>query len=43
MQGRETPLHEAAKEGSLEVVKLLLDKGAEVNAKDNVVSYHDTA
>ena len=42
MQDGWTPLHWAAQKGSLEVVKLLLDKGVDVNAKTNV-SYHDTA
>jgi phosphopantetheine adenylyltransferase len=31
-----TPLHCAAESGSLDVLKLLLDKGAKVNAEDNV-------
>jgi ankyrin repeat protein len=28
-----TPLHEAAKEGDVEMVKLLIERGADVNAK----------
>lgn len=33
-ESKETPLHIAAREGFLKVAKLLLDNGAEVNAKD---------
>ncbi len=32
--GKSTPLHHAAGFGSLEIVKLLLDKGADINAKN---------
>jgi len=31
-----TPLHSAAKKGSLEVVRLLLESGADIHRKNNV-------
>jgi ankyrin len=34
-QNSSTPLHFAAREGQLDIVKLLLDKGANVDAKDS--------
>ncbi len=36
MQGELTPLHVAADEGHTEVAALLLDKGADIEAKDDV-------
>jgi len=33
----QTPLHCAARYGRIEFVQLLLDRGAEVNVKDNTV------
>lgn len=42
-EGRMTILHEAAKAGSVEVVELLLQKGADhlVNARDKVCGLYD--
>ena len=37
-QGDRTPLCVAARSGSEEIVKLLIKKGADVNAKDGLVS-----
>ena len=34
MEGRGTPLHEAAREGHLEIVKLLIENGAEASVRD---------
>ena len=44
MQDKATPLHFAASSGSTSVVKLLLDKGAIINAMDMVsnVQGYDT-
>ena len=36
LQGHETPLHHAARGGHTDVVQLLIDKGADINAKDEV-------
>ena len=33
------PLHTASKNGKKEIVKLLLEKGANIEAKDNVVIF----
>ena len=33
-----TPLNDAASQGRTEIVKMLLEKGADVNASNNVVS-----
>ena len=35
-QGGDTPLHYASLEGRLDCVRLLLDRGAHIEAKDNV-------
>ena len=35
-QGDDTPLHVALRSGSEEIVKFLIEKGADVNAKDQV-------
>ena len=35
-QDGRTALHIAAKNGNIEVARLLLDKGADVNSRDNV-------
>ena len=32
----QTPLHEASREGHLETVRLFLEQGADVNARDKV-------
>lgn len=34
MEGRGAPLHEAAREGHLEIVKLLIEHGADINTRD---------
>ena len=36
LQDHQTPLHWAAMRGHTDVVKLLIEKGADVNAKDKV-------
>ena len=36
LQDHDTPLHDAAREGYTDVVQLLIDKGADINAKDSV-------
>ena len=36
LQNHETPLHYAAREGHTDVVQLLIDKGADINAKNKV-------
>ena len=38
LQDQQTPLHLAAREGHISIVKLLLAEGADVNVMDNVVS-----
>ena len=38
LQDHDTPLHDVAREGHTDVVQLLIDKGADVNAM-NKVSY----
>ena len=35
-QGGDTALHEASREGHVEVVKVLRDRGADIEAKTNV-------
>ncbi len=35
-QGRRTPLHYAAEQGKLDVVQLLVQSGADIDAQDNV-------
>ena len=37
LQDHDTPLHYAAREGHTDVVQLLINKGADINAK-NIVS-----
>jgi ankyrin repeat protein len=39
-QSEETALHAAAQNGRLEVVSLLLDRGADIEAKNEVCVYH---
>ena len=39
MQGKNTPLHIAAREGHKEVMKVLLDHGANLNALSEVSLY----
>ena len=36
LQGHQTPLHHAARFGDTDTVKILIDNGADVNAKDEV-------
>ena len=36
LQWRQTPLHTAVQWGRIDVVKILLTKGADINAKDVV-------
>ena len=36
IQNHQTPLHLAAKEGYTDIVQLLIDKGADIHAKDKV-------
>ena len=36
LQYHQTPLHEAAYGGRTDAVKILIEKGADVNAKDGV-------
>ena len=36
LQGHQTPLHCAAVGGHTDIVKILIEKGADVNAKDKV-------
>ena len=38
LQGHLTPLHWAALSGHTDIVKLLIEKGADVNAKNDDVS-----
>ena len=43
LQDSETPLHRACESGHTETVHLLLERGAEVDAKDKVSSFSITA
>ena len=36
LQDHQTPLHWAASEGHTDIVKIMIEKGADVNAKDKV-------
>ena len=38
LQNHETPLHSSAWEGHTDIVQLLIDKGADINAKNKVRS-----
>ena len=38
IQNHQTPLHLAAKGGHTDIVQLLIDKGADINAKNEVRS-----
>jgi ankyrin repeat protein len=42
MQGGCTPLHLTAQRGHLECMRLLVDRGAEVNAADKVTAHSNT-
>jgi ankyrin repeat protein len=40
-QGGETPLMQAARKGNLDIVKMLLDKGADIHVRDASLAYLD--